>query len=304
MALLFVPLLFGLHSLYEWTHTEVVANDPVLLYKRPYLNVPFFIARAFFYFLAWIGAAYLLNRWSLQLDHSGAPALAQRLGKRQRPGLLLYGLTATFASIDWMMSLEPHWFSTIYGLLFIGGQVLATLAFVIIVAMLLAGEKPLADVIRPSHFHDLGNLLFTFVMIWAYLGFSQFLITWSGNLPEEITWYNRRIGGGWQYLALALIVLDFALPFVLLLSRATERRAQTLAYVAGLILVMRLVDIFWMITPAFHPSGLTVHWMDFLLPLGMGGIWVAYFIWQLKRMPLLPLRDPRMKEAFEHGEGH
>ena len=304
MAVLFVPLLFGLHSLYEWTHTETVANDPVLLHKQPYLNIPFFIARTFLYFLVWIGAAYFLNRWSLQLDASGAPSLAQRLENASAPGLLLYGLTASFASIDWMMSLEPHWFSTIYGLLFIGGQVLATLAFVVLVAMLLADEKPLADVVRPSHFHDLGNLLFAFVMIWAYLDFSQFLITWSGNLPEEVTWYNRRIAGGWQYLALALIVLDFALPFVLLLSRATKRRAQTLAMVAGLILIMRLVDIFWMVRPAFHPASLTVHWMDFLLPFGMGGIWVAYFIWQLKRMPLLPLRDPRMEEVFEHGEGH
>ena len=304
MAVLFVPLLFGLHSLYEWTHTDAVAADPVLLHKQPYLNVPFFIARTVLYFVLWIGAAFFLNRWSLQLDQSGSPALAQRLENVSAPGLLLYGLTVTFASIDWMMSLEPHWYSTIYGLLFIGGQVLATLAFVIIVAMLLSDQKPLADVVRPSHFHDLGNLLFAFVMIWAYLDFSQFLITWSGNLPAEITWYSRRIGGGWQYLALALVVLDFALPFVLLLSRRTKRRAHALALVAGLILVMRLVDLYWMVTPAFHPSGLSVHWMDVLLPVGMGGIWVAYFVHQLKSRPILPLRDPRMVEAFEHAEGH
>ena len=302
LAALFVPLLFGLHDLYEWTHAEVVAGNAALTEKSAYLNVNFFIGRAAFYFLAWVGVAYLLNKWSRELDASGDPRLAGRLRNAGPPGLLVYGLTATFAGVDWIMSLEPHWFSTMFGLMLIAGQVLSTLAFVVIVVGRLAEHPPLAKVARPQHFHDLGNLMLAFTMIWAYLSFSQFLIIWSGNLPETITWYQHRSTGGWQWVALGLFLFSFALPFVLLLGRRTKRRAETLAVVGGLVLVMRLADLFWLVAPTFRP-GLSVHWMDLTAPVGIGGLWLAFFFYQLKGRPTLPQLDPRLKEAFAD-EGH
>lgn len=304
LALLFIPLLFGLHDLYEWTHAEVVVADAVLRHKAPYLNIPFFTGRAAFYLAVWSGAGYLLSKASRELDGSRDPHLALRLRNLSAPGLLVFGLTATFASVDWVMSLEPHWFSTMFGLIFIGGHVLGALALAILVATKLSGHPPLAESARPQHFHDLGNLLLAFTMIWAYLSFSQFLIIWSGNLPETISWYLPRSTGGWGTLALGLVALNFALPFMLLLSRQAKRRARTLARIAALILVMRLADLHWQIAPSFHPQGLRISWLDVAALVGIGGVWTAFFIHQLKGRPLLPEGDPRMHEAFAHAGEH
>lgn len=290
MAVLMLPLLFGVRTLYHWTHP---AGDHLLEHKAPYLNVPFFLLRAAIYFAVWIAVTRLLNRWSVQQDHTGDPTLVRRMQLLSGPGLLLYGLTVTFASIDWAMSLEAHWFSTIYGMMFMVGQGLSTLAFATSVLILLARYKPLSDVITPDHFHDLGNLMFAFVMLWAYVAFSQFLIIWSGNLAEEIPWYLARLRGGWQWIALILVVFHFFLPFVLLLMRSVKRRRQVLARVAVAVIVLRLVDMFWLITPAFHPGNLTIHWMDLLAPIGLGGLWLASFLANLKRATILPLHDPR-----------
>lgn len=288
MAVLMLPLLAGLPRLYVWARPEAVANDELLQHKAPYLNVPFFVGRLVFYFAVWIVISYLLNKWSREQDRALLPQVKTRLQLLSGPGLVLYGLTVTFASVDLVMSLEPHWFSTIYGIMFMTGEALATLAFVILVLLLLADRKPMADVLKPSHFHDLGNLMLAFVMLWAYVCFSQFLIIWSGNLPEEIPWYLRRLTGGWGWVAVALIVFHFALPFVLLLSRHNKQRLRILASIAGGVLLARLVDLFWIVMPAFYPSGLRVHWMDVLMPVGIGGLWLAAFAWRLKRQPLLP----------------
>jgi len=298
MGLLFVPLLFSLPDLYLWARPEAVAGDEILHHKSLYLNFPFFLIRAVVYFAVWTGVAYFLNRWSLEQDGTGDSALIRRLQFLSGPGLVLYGGTVTFASIDWVMSLEPHWFSTIYGVLFMVGQVLTTLAFVIVVMRLLADHKPLSDVITPNHFHDLGNLLLAFVMLWAYIAFSQYLIIWSGNLPEEIPWYLHRTAGGWKWISLFLIIFHFFIPFLLLLSRRTKRRAQVISIVAGAMLFIRLVDLFWLVTPAFYQTGLRIHWMDGVAPIGIGGIWIATFIWQLKKRPILPLHGLRLDEAL------
>jgi len=300
MAVLFIPLLFGLSDLYSWARPEVVASDEILRHKSSYLNVPFFVFRTAVYFAVWIGVAHVLNKWSLAQDQTADPSLARRFELLSGPGLVLYGGTVTFASIDWVMSLDPHWFSTIYGVMFMVGQVLATLAFVIVAMMLLAGYKPLSAVLTPGHFHDLGNLLLAFVMLWAYVAFSQYLIIWSGNLPEEIPWYLQRMSGGWQWIGLALMLFHFALPFLVLLSRRTKRSLQMLAAVAGAMLLMRLIDVFWLIAPGFHHAGMFLHWLDVLAPLSIGGIWLAVFTWQLKRRPLLPLHDPYQEEAAAH----
>lgn len=204
----------------------------------------------------------------------------------------------TFASIDWVMSLDPHWFSTIFGFMFVIGQALLTLAFAVIVIGQLSTVKPLADVLKKQHFHDLGNLMLAFVSLWAYMSLSQFLIIWSGNLPEEIPWYLHRLHGGWQWLALFVVIFHFALPFIVLLSRRTKRNITVLSRVAVAMVFMRLVDLFWIIAPSFHPDKFSFHWLDVAAPIGIGGLWVAAFVWQLKGRALLPVNDPRLEEAF------
>jgi len=292
MAVLFLPIVFGMHHLYEWTHADVVAQDRILQLKASYLNVPFFLARAALYFAVWIAVMALLNRWSSAQDENDDPLLGKRLHYASRAGLLLYALTMTFASVDWAMSLEPHWYSTIYGILFIGGQVLSALAFSIPIAALLADRSPLAEIISADVFQDFGKLLLGFIMLWAYFALSQFLITWSGNLPEEIPWYLRRTGGGWQVVSIVLILFHFMLPFLILLSRDLKRNPKRLAIVAAGLIVLRFVDVFWLITPAFSPAAITFHWMDPLAAIGLGGLWLYFFVGQLKGRPLLPVNDP------------
>ena len=301
LVFLFVPLLFGLHELYIWARPEVVMADEILQRKSVYLNIPFFIVRSALYFIVWLVVSFALNTWSVAQDQAGADPSERRMRLLSGPGLVLYVLTATFAAVDWAMSLEPHWFSTIYGILVIVGQLLVTLAFAIAVVAMLADTPPLSQVISPAHFHDLGNLLLAFVMVWAYMAISQFLIIWSANLPEEITWYLQRMRGGWEWLGLALILFYFTLPFLLLLSRGIKQRAQLLAWVATGILVMHLVDLFWMVVPAFQPAGIFIHWMDAAALMGIGGIWIVVFVWQLRRRSLLPVHDPGLQGATPHG---
>ena len=307
-ALLFIPLLFGLGSIFPWASPEKLAASPALNHaveqKHLYLNVGFFIARAVFYFLVWILVARLLNHWSSEQDRTGERRLTSKLQGLSGPGLLLYGLTVTFASVDWAMSLDPQWFSTMYGLLFMGGQGLAAMAFVIAVMVLLAGRKPMSDVIKPSHLHDLGKLMLAFLMIWAYFAFSQFLIIWAGNLPEEIPFYVRRIQSSWKYVGFALIILHFALPFVLLLSRDLKRNSRRLSAVAIAVIVMRFVDLIWMTGPELHNGSFGLSWMDLMLSVGIGGVWLWFFATQLNSRPLLPIHDPDIESVFATGHGH
>jgi len=291
MVLLFVPLLFGIYSLYAWSLPDVVAGDAVLQAKHVYLNVPFFIVRAVVYFFIWILFGWILNRWSAEQDRTGNPVLMRRFQLLSAPGIIVYGLTITFASIDWAMSLEPHWFSTIYGMLFIVGQPLAALAFVIAVAVRLSESSPLSQFMKADAFQDLGNLLLTFVMLWAYVSFSQYLIIWAGNLPEEIPWYLHRGTNGWQWVSAFLALCHFAVPFALLLGRANKRNKTFLGRIAIAILVMRWVDVYWLVAPAFL-STLRIHVFDVLLFAITGAIWFYVFWSQLRKLPVLPLRDP------------
>jgi hypothetical protein len=304
MAVFFLPIVAGMHTLYEWTHENVMAADKLLQHKSAYLNTPFFLGRTAIYFAVWIILTLLVTRWSQRLDESGDLRIAQRLHNASAPGLLLFGLTASFAAVDWIMSLEPHWFSTIFGLIVIAGQVLATFAFSILAVRILVPHEPYAGQVGAQQFHDLGNLTFAFTMLWAYLNLSQFLIIWSGNLPETIPWYVNRSSGGWQTMAQGLAVLHFALPFFLLLSRKTKKDIGLLSRVAVLLLVMRLVDLFWVVGPVFHPRQFALHWMDVAAPVGIGGIWVWMYVRQLKTRAVLPERDPRMEGVFEPAHEH
>jgi hypothetical protein len=271
--------------------------------KSAYLNPAFFVVRAIVYFAVWIVFGRLLHRWSVEQDRTGDPSYTARFQNFSGPGLALYGLTVTFAAIDWAMSLEPHWYSTIYGMMFMISSALVALSFAIVAATLLADEAPLSQVAHPDRFHDLGNFLLALVMLWAYLGFSQYLVIWSENLREEIPWYVKRITGGWEFVAVLLIVCQFALPFVLLLSRATKRRAQILAALALWIIAMRWIDLLWLVAPAFHPGEFHLHWMDVTALAGIGGVWIAAFLYYLGQSALLPLRDPRFVDLAAQPEG-
>ena len=302
MALLFVPIVLGMHSLYEWTHADAVAADEVLRHKAAYLNRPFWCVRAVAYFAVWIGLTWRVTEWSREQDRTGEIELARKMQILSGPGIVFYFLAITFAGVDWVMSLDPHWVSSIFAPLIAVGQVLNAFSFSILLLALLAGYPPFAGVVQPSVFHDLGKLLLAFIMVWAYFSFSQFLIIWAGNLPEEIRWYLKHYEGGWFALGIFIVVFHFFVPFFLLLSRDLKRNMRRLAGVAAFIMVMRFIDIFWTVTPLFHPEHLAVHWIDLTALAGIGGIWLWLFLRELSSQPLLPVRDPYLEEAFAHAE--
>jgi hypothetical protein len=287
LAALFVPVLFGVGALYPWARPEVVANNPLLQHKSVYLNIPFFVIRAVLYFAVWSGLAYALRRLSRLMDTEGDPGLSQRLRNLSTLGALALTVTATFALTDWAMSLEPEWSSTIYAALVATGGLLAAFALVIALLSRLRADEPLAGAVTPAVLNDLGNLLLVALLMWAYLAFSQYLIIWTGNLSEEIPWYVRRLDGGWMAVAVLIIVLHFAVPFVLLLSPQVKRSGPALGFVAVLILVMHVVDTFWLVIPALRPNRFAMAWTDVAALVGIGGLWAAWFLWQLRQGPLL-----------------
>lgn len=302
LAFLFIPILIGIPRLYFWSHDEIVRADPLLQHKHLYLNVPFFIVRVLVYFLGWWIFAHLLNKWSHEQDANGRDPRGRRLQLLSGPGIIFYALSVTFASVDWVMSLDPHWFSTIFGLIFIVGQGLSALSLCIAFLVILSKEGgPLEGVIGPSHLHDIGKLLLTFTMLWAYFAFSQFLIIWSGNLVDEIPWYLARLRGGWQWIGILLVVFHFAFPFAMLLSRSLKRAGPKLIRIAALVIFMRFVDLFWIVAPDASKGAFHLHWMDVLAPIGIGGLWLGAYLFQLQKWPLLPVRDPHLEEAIAQG---
>ncbi|HLH45108.1 MAG TPA: hypothetical protein VKV74_19115 [Bryobacteraceae bacterium] len=298
LALLFAPVAAGMPYLYHWAHPELVARDPVLLHRSGYMNPPFFLIRAAIYFAVWIWWSHLLNKWSWEEDQRGDQSV--RLARLSAPGLVLYVFTVTFAAIDWAQSLEDRWFSTMWGFLFVAQQGITVVCFAILCSLALARWEPMAAALPPRRFHDLGKLLLVFVMLWAYFAFSQLLIVWSGNLSGEIPWFLPRIGTTWGWLGGALIVFQFIVPFLLLLSRPLKRNAVALASVAILLLAMRWVDLFWIVMPSAHPTGFHFHWLNLTLPAAIGGFWLAIFLRTLPLRPLLPLGAPELEEALEH----
>ena len=300
-AVFFIPLLFGLGELYEWARPEAVAHDAILQHKSAYLNVPFWIGRSVFYFAIWILIARVAGRLSLRQDQEASRDVARRLRLLSGPALVVYILTMTFAAVDWVMSLDPHWFSTMFGVILVVGQVLAAFAFAIVIEVFFVDRKPVPPGNPESPLYDLGNLLMAFVMIWAYVNFSQFLIIWQANLAEEIPWYLKRLTGGWQFLGLALALFHFMLPFVLLIWRGTKRNQVRLDGVAVLLLVMRFIDLYWVISPATDvQAALTPHWIELVAPVGIGGFWLALFLRDLKGRWDVPVHDMHEREELEH----
>ena len=304
MGLLLLPLLLDLGSLYPWARPAAVAADAVLQHKQPYLNVSFFVIRAAIYYTLWIGLALVMNAGSKRQDQTEDPGPTRWTQTFAAPGLVLYFLSMTFAAVDWGMSLEPDWYSSIYGVMLMIGQGLSTLAAMAIVASFLARVRPLSDLARPDAFHDVGNLMLAFTMLWAYMSFSQYLITWMGNLTEEIPWYLHRSIGLWWWLALGLILFHFFLPFFLLLNREAKRQHESLWKIAVLILIVHAANDAWLVLPALRPSNPLRFWAVIPAFVGIGGLWAAVFTWQLKGKPLVPRNDPMLAEAFVHHGGH
>ncbi len=303
-AVAVLPILFGVHSLYIWAQPSVVAHDKVIQGKQFYLNVPFFYIRAVIYFVIWGGLITLLNRWSLEQDRTGDINIAKKLEKLSGPGIVIYTFTMTFAATDWIMSLDPHWFSTIYGLLICVGQTLSAMALIVATLVLMGNYAPLKGLITKRHLHDLGKLLLALTMLWAYLSFSQLILIWSGNLPEEISWYINRLNGGWQYVGAILLLFHFAFPFLMLLSQALKKNPRTIQKIAIYVVVIRLVDIFWLVEPNFTGSHFQLHWLDVVAPVAIGGLWMAYFFYNLRQRPLLPINAPDLQKALNHGRHH
>lgn len=310
LPILFIPLAVGVTHLYEWTHLE---NDPIIQGRGWYLTVGGWIARAVVYFILWGVMAYLLNKWSANQDKAAdMEESAKWLGTATAfsgPTMVAFALVVTFAAVDWVMTLEPHWFSTIWGMLFIAGWGLSCFCFVVAILALLSDKAPMNRILGKRHFHDLGKLMLALVMVWAYFNFSQYLIIWSGNIPEETGWYLTRTKGVWGIIGLLLILFHFAFPFLILLQQDFKRKAKLLAGMGVFILIMRLVDMFYLIAPSpliEHAGHEASHfsWLYLVGPIAVGGLWLAFFFYQLKQRPMVPINDPFLENAIEHGKGH
>jgi len=301
IALLFLPIAFGIPVLYHWSHPEIVAHDEILRHKHVWMNTPAFLIRAVFYFAVWIGIGTMLERWSIRQDTTGDPRLEILMQRLSAPAIILYAATISFAAVDWVVSLSDHWYSTMIGFLFIVEQGLSAMAFLIIVMAVLAVNEPVSQFFTKRHLQDMGKLLLMFVMLWAYFAFSQFLIIWAGNTRQEITWYYPRMATSWGWVGLAIILLQFVLPFLLLLSRDLKRHRKPMIVIAGMVFVMRYVDLYWSIKPQVFRDGIRLTLPDLLLPLAIGGIWLAAYFYFLRRYSILPERSPHLKGALAHG---
>jgi hypothetical protein len=303
LAVLFLPIVFGMKYLYgAWLDPEKVRAEPLSAMQQGYLTANWFYVRAFIYFVVWIGLMFIFNRWSREQDVNQTDrALRRRFKMLAGPGIILYVFGMTFAAIDWVMSISPHWASTIYGFLFVAGQLISAMSLMIAVVVLLSRTAPMAGLIQKRHIHDLGKLLLAFVMLFAYFDFSQLLIIWAGNQPEEITFYRSRLYGEWGVVAVIVLVFHFFVPFFLLLSRDLKRNNRLLPKVAIWMIVVRLVDLFWMTRPEFTARAIP-SWIDFVVPIALTGLWLAFFAFNLQKLPLLPLGDPKLAEAIAQHE--
>ncbi|HXF42795.1 MAG TPA: hypothetical protein VNK26_03575 [Pyrinomonadaceae bacterium] len=312
--ILWIPLAIGIGHLYEWTHLP--PDDPTVIQRGAFQTPLWWIIRSIAYFVIFGIMAFLLNRWSAEQDAAkDYESAADRLGiatKFSGPAIVIFVLTVTFASVDWVLSLDPHWFSTIWGLLFVVGWALSTFSLVVLLLAWLSDRDPLKGVLGKRHFHDIGKLILAFVMVWAYFNFSQLIIVYSGNIPEETSWYLDRMSPGWFWVGMILVVFHFAFPFLFLLDQDWKKKAKTLAAICAFILVMRLVDMYFLIGPSPRvttggeslPLSASISWLDIVAPIAVGGIWLWYFLGQLANRPLVPVMDPFLPNAIEHGHGH
>jgi hypothetical protein len=297
LTVFFVPILFGLAQLYPWADQATLSVNKVLQHKHGYMNAPAFVIRAAIIFAIWILMARLLTKWSAEQDGTDSVEPTKKLRKLSGPGLVIYPVSVTFAYVDWVMSMEADWYSTIFPLLICVGQMLSALAFVIILLAWQGLRTELAEVLSKTNFHHLGTILLTFTMLWAYLAYAQLIVIWSGDLPHEIGWYLHRIAGSWRVITFVLLIFHFFGPFFLLLFRQMKENPQLLVGVAAIIFLAHVVDVWWMVAPSLYQRGFHMSWPAPAAFIGIGGIWLTVFFRRLEGAPLIPMNDPRLATA-------
>jgi hypothetical protein len=314
IILMFVPLAIGVytHKFFEWT--ILPPTEHIMEHRGVFMTPWFWIVRSVIYFAFFGIMVVLLNKWSLDQEKTTtveeSRLVLEKASRFSGPTLVIYALVVTFAAVDWMLMLDAHWFSTIWGLLFVAGWALSCYCFCVMVLAYLSDKAPMDAVIGKRHFHDLGKLMLALVMVWAYFNFSQFLIIWAGNLPEETGWWLVRMKGGWGWIGAGLIFFHFAFPFLVLLQQDFKRHARRIATLAFFILLMRLLDMFYLIGPSnriaggYEPGAFVVSWLDIVGPVAVGGIWLWWFFGELMKRPMVPEQDPYFEGAVRHGRGH
>ncbi|HSP79885.1 MAG TPA: hypothetical protein VLQ93_15235 [Myxococcaceae bacterium] len=305
LALLFLPILLGAHELFLWTHETPPLSEhelELLRHKQPYLNLPFWGARAALYFALWIAVSELLLRWSRRQDESGELKLTtwqRRLGAGSLPAV---AVALSFASLDWLLSLEPLFVSTIFGLYYFAGAFVGVLAALTLATLLARGPRLYGTLTNPSHLASLGKFLLAFTVFWAYIAYCQYFLIWIANLPAEVGWYIKRTTGAWEEVALAVVVGRFILPFFVLLSRPLKQSRALLGVVAGWLLVAHALDVYWLVLPVVEPEGPALHWADVAAFVGVGGSVVAFALWRLRGHATLPVGDPYLYESLGYDE--
>lgn len=302
LVVLFIPIALGLTDLYSWARPEAL-HDHVLLKKAAYLNATAFYIRAAIYFSVWLVLSYFLSAWSQKQDANPgeAKALELRMRKLSGIGLVIFGIMVTGAAMDWIMSIEPKWYSSIFGALVMVGQGLSAMCLMALLMNRLKGCAPFDKLVTPQQFHDIGNFMFSFTILWTYMSIAQYIIIWSGNLPEEVEYYLHRKEGGWSLLILVITIFGFVLPFLLMLFKSNKRRSGVLAGIATLVLLVRLLDLQWMVTPTFRHH-VHIHWLDVAAWVGVTGVWLVAFFRQLSARPAVPQHDPRFEALLAHTE--
>ena len=297
LLVFFVPVLLGIHTLYHWSHADAVAHDAILQSKSSYLNPDFFIIRGVIYFLIWIGLAVLLYRSSIQQDEDGGWAHIERMRRLSAPGLVLFAFSVTFAAFDWLMSLDPHWYSTIFGVLVFVSGFLVAIAFLTVFYIFIRNMGLATEYVNGEHFHDLGRMMFAFTVFWAYIGGSQYFLIWYANIPEETIWYLHRWSGGWKVVSLLIILLHFVVPFVALIFHVTKQNRRMLTVVGLILLVMHYVNMYWLVMPTISHTKAALSWIDISAVVGMGGILLGLFLRRFLKHPMVPIGDPLLQPA-------
>lgn len=303
-AIFMIPIILGMSSLFQWTNTEYVANDPIMLGKVPYLNEPFFVIRQFIYFGIWGFLGYKLHKVSVEMDRTNDWGLTNLLRKLSAPGILLFALTVAFASFDWLMSLDAHWFSTMFGVYFFAMSFQVLFPVIILIVFWMQRNGMLKNTIGKAHIYDLGAWLFGFTVFYAYIAFSQFLLIYYANIPEATIWFYHRLEGNWAIITYSLLIGRFIIPFILLLNREPKHNQKVLGFVSVLIILMHLIELHWIVMPVFNHAGMVLSWLDFATLIGLGGIFMGLFFQQFKKHNMLPVNDPMLAESLDRHYHH
>ncbi len=300
LLVLFIPVILGAHSLYHWSHEDAVASDHILTWKAPYLNIAFFSIRGVVFFAIWIVLGWMLTRHSLRQDVDGDASHTVSLRKISAAGLFFFAFSITFAAFDWLMSLEPHWYSTIFGVYVFAGGFLAALACMSLFFQWLGKGGMLTKEVSIEHHHDFGRLLFAFTVFWAYIGGSQYYLIWYANIPEETVWFLSRWDNGWWVVSVALIFLRFAVPFGTLIFYKAKRNLSVMRAVTILMVLMHAVDMYWLVMPTFREGSPMPSWMDFTALVGIGGLVLWLFWLRYTAHAVVPFKDPKFHDSVAH----